>query len=330
MKFIKTVIIAAFLTIVPNLFLVLSLEAQCLDIPPTQRHLNVMTINLLFSEIRDREMRLREIADFVIQKANSQDPIDLILLQEVVGGEISRTVNTSLDLRKLLAQSSLNYGLSYRLAIDFLGLFSVGNAILSRYRIQYTLSTSLPSVTEEIFEGLAVPVSRNAMMSRINIPGFGKINVYNVHLCAYCDPAERLEQALVLADFIEHTETFIRGENPIILGGDFNTDLNISEDFPLYDLMTNSEELGLTDTYAEFNSCKSCCEPEKSYYDGCTYAVPDNPYAVNPFTGQPDTAARIDYIFRSQALTTLQSCVIFNRDPNWVSDHSAVLTSVGY
>jgi maltose 6'-phosphate phosphatase len=63
--------------------------------------LNVMTINLLFSEVEDREERLDRIANFV----NSYpEPIDLILLQEVVGGALSKTANSALDLKNKLAE----------------------------------------------------------------------------------------------------------------------------------------------------------------------------------------------------------------------------------
>lgn len=305
--------------------------AQCPDIL-TRGHLNIMTINLLFSEIQDREMRLERIADFVADQTFTYDEaIDLILLQEVVGGFLSKTVNSGFDLKSLLAQRRLNYFLSYRLANGLPGILSVGNAILSRCEIAFTLSTILPFVTEEPFQGFTIPLKRNAMMSRIKVPGFGNINVYNTHLCAYCDPGERLEQALVLADFIGDVENFIPGKNPMILGGDFNTDLNLPEDFPVYSLITR--KLGFTDTYrAVHPGCTSCCSPTEGDA-GCTFAVLGDPYAVDPFTHQPETPARIDYIFtKGTQLVPVKSSVVFNAAPNaapdWVSDHSAVLTKI--
>jgi len=303
--------------------------AQCPD-TSTRGHLNVMTLNLLFSEVKDRELRLERIADFVAQQARlaPPEPVDVILLNEVVGGFLSKTFNSSHDLKQLLAQRGLNYFLSFRLANGLPGILSVGNAILSRCEIAFTLSVNLPFVTEEPFQGLMIPLKRNAMMSRIKIPGFGKINVYNTHLCAFCDPSDRLEQALVLADFIEDVENFVLGENPMILGGDFNTDLSLPEDFPAYNLIT--QQLGFTDTYRAVNpDCTSCCSSTYGYA-GCTFAVPPNPYAFDLFTHQPEIPARIDYILtKGTQLTPIESSVKFNVDPNWVSDHSAVLTRIG-
>jgi len=44
----------------------------------------------------------------------------------------------------------------------------------------------------------------------------------------------------------------------MILGGDFNTDLSLPEDFPAYNLIT--QQLGFTDTYRAVNpDCTSCC-----------------------------------------------------------------------
>jgi maltose 6'-phosphate phosphatase len=176
-------------------------------------------------------------------------------------------------------------------------------------------------------------------MSRMKIPSFGKINVYNTHLCAFCDPIEeRLKQAEVLMDFIRDVEGFIWWDkNPVILGGDFNTNLNNPEDVFVYDLITqedfiNNEEF--IDSYAAAGECSnaltlSCCQ---DYGDpGCTFAVSrDNPYAINPFTGEPGLPKRIDYIF-VLGLEILDSVVVFRsgtEDDPWVSDHSGVLTRI--
>jgi maltose 6'-phosphate phosphatase len=229
------------------------LQARCDDVAD-RGHLNVLTINLLFSEIENRESRLQAIADFI---AGQSDHADIILLQEVVGGSLAGTGNSSLDLQHLLAERELGYNFSYRLANGLPGILSVGNAILSRCEILYTLSQSLPFVTEVIFDGFQIPLRRNVMMSRVSVPGFGKINVYNTHLCAYCDPLERLEQANVVMSFLRSVEYLIPGNNPIILGGDFNIDLNIPDNFLIYDLIT--QVYGFTDTCGWDNGCEECC-----------------------------------------------------------------------
>jgi maltose 6'-phosphate phosphatase len=286
--------------------------------------LNVMTVNLLFSEIRNRDARLDIIADFVI---NSEESIDLILLQEVVGGTLSRTANSALDLKNKLATRGKNYNVSYRMANGLPGLLTVGNAILSLHDIVFTVAATLPFESEEIFQGIEIPLKRKVIMSRIDVPGFGDINVYNTHLCAYCDPWERLEQTKTLMNFVKTVEWFIPGSNPIILGGDFNIPdaLIGSGSAPEYDLIVRN---GFTDSYAATHTCVNCCQVTNSSTTGCTFAVDDNPYAFNLFTHEPEDPVRIDYIFLKNVSKILSSEVIFNLDPSWVSDHSAVLTKI--
>lgn len=136
-----------------------------------------------------------------------------------------------MDLKRLLAKKGMEYNLSYRLANGLPGILTVGNAISSCCKIIFTISKTLPFVSEEPFEGFEIPLKREVMVSRIKIPNFGKINIYNTHLCAFCDPMERLQQTQVLLDFIRTVEKFIWwDENPVILGGDFNINLNITEE----------------------------------------------------------------------------------------------------
>ena len=299
-------------------------EARCLDVAARGK-INVLTINLLFSEIRNRETRLESIANFLQQQADAGEPVDIVLLQEVVGGPLSRTRNSSLDLANLLASKGLNYNLRYRMANGLQQILSVGNSILSRCEIVLTLSKTLPFESEELLEGFQIPLRRKVIMTRVEVPGFGKINVYNTHLCPFCDPGERLEQAQVLMSFIDMVEGLIAGKNPIILGGDFNTNRNLPGDLPVYNLITQDKQF--TDTFASFNSCTDCCSQGEGFA-GCTFAVAGNPFATNPFTGQPEDPVRIDYIFtKGGSLTIDSSVVVFNSDP-WVSDHSGVLTRI--
>ena len=289
--------------------------------------LNVMTINLLFSEVENRDMRLETIADFV---EHFDEPIDLILLQEVAGGTLFKTVNSALDLKNKLAAKDLNYNLSYRMANGLPGLVTVGNAILSRHEILFTMAATLPFESEEIFQGLEIPLKRKATMSRINVPGVGKVNVYNTHLCAYCDAQERLEQTKVLIDFVKTVEWLIPGSNPIILGGDFNIpDALVKTGFaPEYDLITGN---GFTDSYASYSDeCvdAQCCDINDSAATGCTFAVVGNPYANNLFTGEPEVSVRIDYIFVKKVSQLLSSEVFLNQETFWVSDHSTLITRI--
>lgn len=331
-----TISFVVLLILIPKFSSAWSSQVECPDVSERD-HLNVLTINLLFSEIEDREIRLARIVDFIKNQEKNADPVDIILLQEVVGGPLSGTMNSALDLKNLLAIEGMEYNLRYRLANGIPGILTVGNTILSRCKIIFTISKTLPFVTEEPFNGFEIPLRRKVMMSRIKIPGFGKINVYNTHLCAFCDPEERFGQTEVLLDFIETVEKFIWGKNPIILGGDFNTDLEVEvpDELDAYKLIT--EDCEFIDTYALVGICQidttdlapSCC---KDYgHPGCTYAVlPENKYAINPFTGDPGDPMRIDYIFiKGGHIVTKESTVVFNTDSNWVSDHSGVLTKIG-
>ena len=104
----------------------------------------------------------------------------------------------------------------------------------------------------------------------------------------FCDPTERLQQTQVLLDFIRTVEKSIWwDENPVILGGDFNINLNITEEREAYDQIV---DFGFIDTYSTANGCYSCCSGEESYL-GCTYAVLGNPYSGE------EEFKRIDYIF---------------------------------
>jgi len=290
-------------------------QYSCADIRE-RGYINVLSINLLYSEFEDREIRLQTLADFIAQQTEQGEPVDVILLQEVVGGLLAGTENSSQDLRDLLYERGLPYNLQTVTTSGIQVIIEVGNAILSRCRIFFTLVITLPSVWEEPSEDFGIPLTRKVMMSRIKIPGYGSINVYNTHLCAFCETEDRLSQAYSLLGFITDVEKAIWwSKDPIIVGGDFNIDLNTpDEDYAYNEII----DFGLIDTYAVVNGCDSCCSEEEGSL-GCTYGVTGNPYADEP--------ARIDYIFIKD-LDVLGSEVVFNSDPSWVSDHSGVLSKI--
>jgi maltose 6'-phosphate phosphatase len=156
------------------------------------------------------------------------------------------------------------------------------------------------------------------MMSRIQIPGFRKVNVYNTHLCAFCSPEERLQQAGVLYDFIQKVEFFIPGQNPIILGGDFNTEPDPAPS--LYDAIIDIA--GFKDSFYVANGGDCRPNPPDPDTSGCTYAVPGN-----DFVGPLETPVRIDYLFyKNWLFDPGWSQVVFNTEGDWASDHSAVVT----
>jgi maltose 6'-phosphate phosphatase len=285
--------------------------------------LNILTINLLFSELPDRSARLEAVADFVKEKNDASDPVDIILLQEVVGGLLSGTSNSSVDLLNKLKGKGLTYNIFYRLSNGLPALLQEGNAILSRHEILSADYLKLPVVSEEINEDFQITLRQEIIMAVINVPGFGKVDVYDTHFCAFCDPAGRLQQTHAAIDFVENTRSLLNENSAVILGGDFNVDANITDDLTSYEFITN--DTGFIDSYSLFNKCTVCCSTEFGY-SSCTYAVPGNVYATPLFQGQPVDTGRIDYIFIKGA-ETLSSQVVFNDSP-WVSDHSGVLTKI--
>ena len=103
------------------------------------------------------------------------------------------------------------------------------------------------------------------MLSRLDIPGFGKINVYNTHLCADCEEFERAEQIDVLLEFLNDLEENTGGGFPTILGGDFNFDRfrNDGEQRFQYEKIIDS---GFSDAYAEYIR-------RQLFYHLCTYWI---------------------------------------------------------
>ena len=135
----------------PDNALGFSETAQCHDIAD-RGYINILTLNMLLYEIEDRSTRVENLKDFISGQSEAGDPIDIILLQEVVGGLISGTDNSSEDLQSLLKANGLDYDLIYQQVHGIKGMLTEGNAILSRCEIQFALTITLPAVTEEPFK----------------------------------------------------------------------------------------------------------------------------------------------------------------------------------
>ena len=280
----------------------------------------VLSINLLFSEIDDRNKRLKRIADYV-----AENDVDVVLLQEVVKGDLVNTDNSALDLRDFIFERhNLNYFTATETVNILSNLLKVGNAILSRHQIVYTDDKKLPDASEiEIFGIFDLEIKRNVMMIRLNVSGFGAIHIYNTHLCANCEIEEREDQLDAVLQFVNDVETNISGENPVVVGGDFNIDKfkkNGLENF-LYDMVLLG---GFSDAYAAGvgDPLDELCEDESLPDEHCTIGVSDLGDS-NP--------GRIDYIFSKGFGGVIESKVVFNTaisgDPT-VSDHSAVFVSL--
>ena len=300
-------------------------NVQC-DLLNSGGSFNVLTINLLFHEVKTRQSRLENIAKFV-----ADNDVHAILLQEVVGGTLAGTNNSAEDLRDILSKT---YGLQYDLRTEFEvglpGLLNEGNAILSRCQIEFGRDKQLPGADEELFNGQVIKLPRNVMMLRLAIPGFGDIDVYNTHLCASCPPSDRLKQLDVLLAFLNDVEQNAPDSHPIVLGGDLNTDIfkDDGAEKPVYDKIIGE---GFIDSYAYYQTRLNptthdileelCLRPE----------VPDRHCTIGVSNLGDSKARRIDYLFIRNFGAVKESRVVFNtkidRSQPTVSDHAGVFTS---
>lgn len=303
--------------------------ASCKDVVEERdRTLNIMTINLLFSEKDERDARLGAIADFAADKADQGEPVDVFLLQEATGGVLVGTENSAEDLQDLLQEAGQERGLDldYELRTAFEaglpGVVATANAVLSRCDISLKLVRFLPLTSESVQLGdLDIPITRNVMIVRLKIPGFGKMNVYNTHLCASeCNEDDGLEkQVRAVLDFVRKTERILsfggRRPHPHVLGGDFNLDrFRTDNERALYNVITDDKDF--VDGYAEGQEKNNDLEledlcPSDSIDFGdlhCTVEVSD--FDRNE-EGELGTPRRIDYIF-TKRVDIEQSSVEFN------------------
>jgi maltose 6'-phosphate phosphatase len=311
------------LVILPLSLLIYCAAAQSSEAAATH-DIKALSINLLFSEIDDRNKRLKIIADYV-----AENEIDFVLLQEVVRGDFANTDNSAEDLKDFIfKRHNLEYFVrteTETISIPFISDFlRVGNAILSRHIIVYSDDKNLPKTSEiEIFDIYEVELRRNVLMLRAIVNGYGAIHVYNTHLCAGCKTKEREEQLDVLLQYVKKKERDITGKNPVLLGGDFNIDRfkNGGVEAYLYEKVLWE---GFIDAYAAaaIDPLDELCEDKNNPDEHCTIGVTDLGDS-NP--------GRIDYIFAEGFRKVTNSQVIFNQaitgDPA-VSDHSAVSVSL--
>ena len=307
--------------------------ADCNDLD-RRGYAQVLTLNLLFSEVEQREARFQAIADFL---DGLEDPVDFILLQEVVGGALVGTDNSAADLRALLeATTGEDYELRTVFEAGLPGVLTNSNAILSRCDIRFHFARFLPPSSETFEVGdLSIPISRNIMMVRVKVPGFGRLNLYNTHLCAGdCTVPELADQAEAATDFVKDVERFFSffRRRPHILGGDFNQDNFRGSGTPgvfgpelfIYDDIVVGEDF--QDAYADAVGLplNELCENEDAADEHCTVGVS---------TLDGNNARRIDYLFTRGFGPVIDGRVVFNNEvaggigPG-VSDHAGVLVRV--
>lgn len=279
-------------------------------------YLNILTINILFSEIENRDQRLNNIATFA-----KDNEVDVILLQEVVGGLLVGTANSAKDLQDKLESLGETYELRTAFETGLPGLLAVANATLSRCDILYKLVKRLPRASEIEFRGRNITLPRNVLMTRLRIPGYGKISVYNTHKCAYCSVSERGEQLAVALNFIRNVEWFLPGSSPVLYGGDFNIDRfredQTGRDSDLYNLIIDDE--GFRDAYAtsQTDPLDELCNELDEH---CTFGVTE-------LSKLNDPKQRIDYVFDAGFGMVDEARVVFTTqipgEPT-VSDHAGV------
>jgi maltose 6'-phosphate phosphatase len=290
-------------------------DPRCDDVDQ-RGHLNVLTINLLFSEIAHRNDRLESVADFATQNA-----VDVIFLQEVVAGRLVGTTNSAKDLQQDLADRGATYELRSALEVGVPLLAGVGNAILSRCDIIFHTVRRLPPGTEDI-GNRNIKLPRNVLMARIDIPDRGRVDVYDTHLCAGCDFSERSEQLSRALGFIGTIESRVRNALPVVFAGDFNIDRFQDGEDALYQAIV----AGFADAYAvsQGEPLDELCENRSAPDEHCTIGVSD--------FGDAENAERIDYVFGRGFPGVPSGRVVFNPKTNpgqsSVSDHSGVFVQL--
>jgi cysteine-rich repeat protein len=202
---------------------------------------------------------------------------DVITLQEaVLGGSGTAT---------LLAGDLLDrYGLTYFVA-EY-GIVS-GNAVLSRWPLTLEESELIPSVA-------AVPsFPDRRFTARVEVSSpVGPLDVYSMHLCAFCIEADRVVHAQAFLDFVDGTHT---SAYPAIVGADFNShtgstgDSNPTNDMAI-DLLQSAGWTSL------FDGSDAVCDAPTDR-SGCTSGIHD-------LTETDDTTTRrIDNIMLTAAAT---------------------------
>lgn len=296
---------------------------QCDDVDDSGI-LNIMTINLLFSEIKNRDERLDTIAQFAID-----NDIHVILLQEVVGGLLVGTNNSAKNLQGFLEFYGENYNLKTAFETGLPGLLAVANSILSRCEIKFTIVRRLSRASEIEFDGRVIKLPRNVQMARLKIPGHYRISVYNTHWCAGCPPEELEDHWQESFEFLNNVESFLFGESRVIFGGDLNLDrFRSGIEWDLYDeIVDDIDGQGFSDAYADFveDDLDDLCNVPHAPDEHCTVDV-------TPLGGLG--SRRIDYLLIRNIGDVVNAQVVFNTDVNpedWpdpVSDHAAVVISL--
>ncbi len=276
-----------------------------------QPKVKILTLNVMQWATESRAARFQRIVSYL-----TANPVHFLTLQELSGGpydEPPTTVDSGADLANMLATAGLQYGYYTEANWGYPPylVFKVG--ILPRYH----MLTTAAGVTGTPGDGWVFPERRNVVMAGMEIPGFGRINLYSVHV--YTPSAEGLETQIDnLLQFVNQTDT----ENPAVasvVAGDMN--FSVDANSTAYQKFLAQ---GFIDSYAAAQGLSdpgTCCTSDDT--GGCTFGLPDNPFVTG---GSP---ARIDFVFiRGKSIRVKASNVVFNAVGSFVSDHCGVLTEI--
>ena len=310
-------------------------EADFQNISPQptapQSTVRFLTLNVMQDSLNpaySRDTRFNSIVSLASTMAAQGKSIHGFLLQELSGGINVNppTTDTGADLAGKLAAAGLPQGY-YTAPMAGWQLdnpppnppttyfvWKVG--ILSPYTFGAHQSTRLDPPGENYtsrWTGYPIPPMEfdgrsNVVMAEFNIPGFGKTDVYSVHVYDPTTLAEKIIQIQNLMTFVNSLDA-INHPRATIIGGDMNFAQSAGTK-DIYQIFLNN---GFIDSYAAVNA-----DP------GYTVGSSANPLSQG---GDP---ARIDYVFvKGKNLKITSSKVVFNGiNGDFVSDHFGVLTEI--
>lgn len=161
--------------------------------------LRVMTYNIRYGKGMDHQVDLSRIVDEIVRSE-----ADVIALQEVDRFNARSGMKDQIkELGHMLDMSWV-----YCPSLDF-GNTQYGNAILSKYPIEFTQAAALPSNREQ----------RSVLQANIDVHG-EQISVFTTHLGVHME--EREQQLPILLEIVQERQF------PSILLGDFNMQIHHS------------------------------------------------------------------------------------------------------
>ena len=294
-----------------------------------QSTVRFLTLNVMQDSLNPafpRDTRFSSVVSLINSMATQGKSIHGLLLQELSGGIYDNppTTDSGADLAGKLAAAGFPQGYYTAPMAGWLAtppsppetyfVWKVG--ILSPYTFGATQSTRLDPPLENYtsrWSGYPQPPMEfdgrsNVVMAELKIPGFGKTDVYSVHVYEPTTVAEKIIQIQNLMTLVNSLDA-INHPRATIIGGD----MNFAQSAGIKDIYQIFLNNGFIDSYAAVNA-----DP------GYTVGSSANPLSQG---GDP---ARIDYVFvKGKNLKITSSKVVFNGiNGDFVSDHFGVLTEI--